>query len=140
MTMITKQISIFIENRQGRLAEICDIIAQNGINIRALSVADTTSFGILRLIVDDPERLESILRENHITASITSVISACIDDRPGGLVNLLRLLEDIQIEYMYTYISISGRGLYCPAGRPGQRGFRSSARSGVSRPEGSLND
>ena len=108
MTMITKQISIFIENRQGRLAEICDIIAQNGINIRALLVADTTSFGILRLIVDDPERLESILRENHITASITSVISACIDDRPGGLVNLLRLLEDIQIEYMYTYVSISG--------------------------------
>lgn len=108
MTMITKQVSIFIENRQGRLAEVCDIIAKNGINIRALSVADTTSFGILRLIVDDPERLEGILRENHITVSITSVISACIDDRPGGLVELLRLLEDIQIEYMYTYISISG--------------------------------
>ena len=106
--MNTKQISIFIENRHGRLAEVCDIVAKNGINIRALSVADTTSFGILRLIVDEPERLESILRENHITASITSVISACIDDRPGGLVELLRLLEDIQIEYMYTYISISG--------------------------------
>ncbi len=104
--MTTKQISIFIENRQGRLAEVTDIIAKNGINIRALSVADTTSFGILRLIVDEPERLESIMRANHVTASITSVISVCIDDRPGGLVELLRLLEDIQIEYMYSYVSV----------------------------------
>lgn len=108
--MIAKQISIFIENRQGRLAEVTDIIAKNGINIRALSVADTTSFGILRLIVDEPERLENILRENHITASITSVLAVCIDDRPGGLVELLRLLEDIQIEYLYTYVSVAGDG------------------------------
>lgn len=108
--MTTKQISIFIENRQGRLAEVTDIIAKNGINIRALSVADTTSFGILRLIVDDPERLEAILRENHITASITSVLSVCIEDKPGGLVSLLRQLEDIQIEYMYTYVSVAGDG------------------------------
>ncbi|MBQ8396630.1 MAG: ACT domain-containing protein [Clostridia bacterium] len=107
--MTTKQVSIFIENRQGRLAEVTDIIAKNGINIRALSVADTTSFGILRLIVDDPERLEGILREHHITASITSVLAVCINDKPGGLVELLRLLEDIQIEYMYTYVS-SGDG------------------------------
>ncbi len=106
--MITKQISIFIENRRGRLSEVTDIIAQNGINIRVLSVADTTSFGILRLIVDDPERLETILRENSITASITSVLSVCIANKPGGLVALLRLLEDIQIEYMYTYISQEG--------------------------------
>ncbi len=108
--MTAKQISIFIENRQGRLAEVTDIIAKNGINIRALSVADTTSFGILRLIVDDPERLEGILRENHITASITSVLSVCIEDKPGGLVELLRLLEDIQIEYIYTYVSVAGGG------------------------------
>lgn len=106
--MITKQISIFIENRHGRLAEVTDIIAKNGINIRALSVADTTSFGILRLIVDDPERLEGILRENRITASITSVLTVCIGDKPGALVDLLRKLEDIQIEYMYTYISADG--------------------------------
>ncbi len=108
--MTAKQISIFIENRQGRLAEVTDIIAKNGINIRALSVADTTSFGILRLIVDEPERLESIMRANHVTASITSVIAVCIDDRPGGLVELLRLLEDIQIEYMYSYVSEAGDG------------------------------
>ena len=106
--MTTKQISIFIENRRGRLSEVTDIIAQNGINIRALSVADTTSFGILRLIVDDPERLEAILRGSRITASITSVLSVCIANQPGGLVALLRLLEDIQIEYMYTYVSQEG--------------------------------
>ena len=103
--MVTKQISIFIENRRGRLSEVTDIIARNGVNIRALSVADTTSFGILRLIVDDPDRLEAILRENRVTASITSVLAVCIDNKPGGLVDLLRLLEDIQIEYMYTYVS-----------------------------------
>ena len=105
--MTAKQISIFIENRQGRLAEVTDIISKNNVNIRALSVADTTSFGILRLIVDEPERLESIMRANQVTASITSVIAVCINDRPGGLGELLHLLEDIQIEYMYSYVSES---------------------------------
>lgn len=103
--MQAKQISIFIENRNGRLAEVAEIIAGNRINIRALTVVDTTSFGILRLIVDEPERLSGILREKRITSSVTSVISVCISDKPGSLVDLLRLLEDIQIEYMYTYIA-----------------------------------
>lgn len=106
--MTAKQISIFIENRRGRLAEVTDLIAKNGISIRALSVADTTSFGILRLIVDDPERLETILRENHTTASITTVLAVRVDDTPGELSRLLRLLEDMQIEYMYTYVSMAG--------------------------------
>lgn len=106
--MTAKQISVFIENRNGRLAEVTQIIADSCINIRALTVVDTTSFGILRLIVDDPDRLERILREKRITASITTVISVCISDKPGGLVGLLRLLQDIQIEYMYTYISHTG--------------------------------
>ncbi len=106
--MTAKQISIFIENRRGRLAEVTDLIAQKGISIRALSVADTTSFGILRLIVDDPERLEAALRENHVTASITTVLAVRVDDTPGELSRLLRLLDDIQIEYMYTYVSMEG--------------------------------
>ncbi len=105
--MIIKQISIFIENRPGRLAEITDIISKNDINIRALSIADTTNFGILRIIVDNPELVEEKLRQNNITASITSVLSVGIKDRPGGLADVLQLLakNGIAIEYMYAFLA-----------------------------------
>ena len=105
--MIIKQISIFIENRQGRLAEVTDILGKNDVNICALSIADTTDFGILRIIVDDPDRVINILKENNITASTTSVLSVIVDDRPGGLAAVLRILADhgITVEYMYAYIS-----------------------------------
>lgn len=101
--MIIKQISIFVENRKGRLAEITGIIAENGINIRALSIADTTHFGVLRVIVDNPFETERILRENNITASITGVIAVNVSDAPGGLHKVLRLLSenDLSVEYMY---------------------------------------
>ena len=95
--MIIKQISIFVENKPGRLAEITEIIAKNNINIRALSVADTTHFGILRIIVDNPEEVERILRDAGLTVSITSVITACIHDRPGGLAEVLKLLSSRDI-------------------------------------------
>ncbi len=112
--MIIKQISIFVENKPGRLAEITEIIAQKNINIRALSVADTTHFGILRIIVDDPEAVEKVLREAGLTVSITSVIRACIHDRPGGLAEVLKLLSahNIQIEYMYAFIAKSESQAY----------------------------
>lgn len=105
--MIIKQISIFIENKPGRLAEITDIIAKNNINMRALSLADTANFGILRIIVDDADKVGKILKENNITVSITSVISICVEDRPGGLSEILKLLaaENIGIEYMYAFVS-----------------------------------
>ncbi len=112
--MIIKQISIFVENKPGRLAEITEIIAKNNINIRALSVADTTHFGILRIIVDNPEEVERVLRDAGLTVSITSVITACIHDRPGGLAEVLKLLSsrDIQIEYMYAFIAKSDNEAY----------------------------
>ena len=112
--MIIKQISIFVENKPGRLAEITEIIAKNNINIRALSVTDTTHFGILRIIVDNPEEVERILRDAGLTVSITSVITACIHDRPGGLAEVLKLLSsrDIQIEYMYAFIAKSDNEAY----------------------------
>ena len=112
--MIIKQISIFVENKPGRLAEITGIIAENNINIRALSVADTTHFGILRIIVDDPEEVERVLREAGLTVSITSVITACIKNRPGGLAEVLKLLSDndIAIEYMYAFIAKSDNEAY----------------------------
>lgn len=105
--MIIKQISIFIENRQGRLAEVTDILGKNDVNIRALSIADTTDFGILRIIVDDPDSVIGILKDNNITASTTSVLSVIVDDKPGGLAAVLKILADqgITVEYMYAYIS-----------------------------------
>jgi hypothetical protein len=105
--MIIKQLSIFIENKPGRLAEITGIIAENNINMRALSLADTSDFGILRIIADDAGKVEKILKENGITAKITDVISVCVEDSPGGLAGILKLLaaENIGIEYMYAFIS-----------------------------------
>lgn len=105
--MIIRQISIFIENRAGRLAEITDIIAKNNVNIRALSIADTTNFGILRIIVDEPETVEKLLKKNGMTVSITNVISVCVEDRPGGLAEILKLLaeQNITVEYMYAFVS-----------------------------------
>ena len=112
--MIIKQISIFVENKPGRLAEITEIIAKNDINIRALSVADTTHFGILRIIVDDLEMVQRVLKEAGLTVSITSVITAAINDRPGGLAEVLKLFaaHDIQIEYMYAFIAKSENEAY----------------------------
>ena len=105
--MIIKQISIFVENKPGRLAEITEIIASKGINIRALCVADTTHFGILRIIVDDPVEVERVLREAGLTVSITNVITAGIHDKPGSLAEVLKLFADngITIEYMYAFIA-----------------------------------
>lgn len=104
--MLVKQISIFIENKSGRLAEVTRTLGDNDIDISALSIADTTDFGILRLIVNDPERAERILKENGYTVSCTSVIAIGIPDRPGGLANALEILreESIGIEYMYAFV------------------------------------
>jgi len=105
--MIIKQISIFVENRAGRLAEVTEIIANNNINLRALSLADTTNFGILRIIVDEPNKVEKILKENGMTVSVDSVLSICVDDKPGGLAQALKVLSDnnMDIEYLYAFVS-----------------------------------
>ena len=105
--MIIKQISIFVENKAGRLAEITETIANAGIDIRALSIADTTDFGILRLIVDKPEAAALTLKEAGLTVSITNVIAVGIDDTPGAFSVPMRILADagIDVEYMYAFIS-----------------------------------
>ena len=105
--MIIKQISIFVENKAGRLAEITETIAKAGIDIRALSIADTTDFGILRLIVDKPEAAALTLKEAGLTVSITNVIAVGIDDTPGAFSVPMRILADagIDVEYMYAFIS-----------------------------------
>jgi hypothetical protein len=102
--MFVKQISVFIENRAGRLEEITGILARSGINIRALSLADTSDFGILRLIVDAPDRASDILKREGFTVRENDVIATEVGDRPGGLHDILTLFSKagISIEYMYA--------------------------------------
>ncbi len=112
--MVIKQISVFVENKEGRLAEITEKIAAAGVDIRALSIADTTDFGILRLIVDRPEETEKALRDEGFTVSVTNVIAVGIDDVPGGFAKPMRVLADahIDVEYMYAFISRDTKKAY----------------------------
>ena len=105
LRMVIKQLSVFVENQPGRLAEISEVLRQKEINIRALSIADTTNFGILRMIVNHPARAESALREQGFTVSQTDVIAVGVTDEPGGLVVALKALADakITVEYMYAF-------------------------------------
>lgn len=112
--MNIKQLSIFVENKQGRLAEITEIISKAGANIRALSIADTTDFGILRIIVDKPDEAAALLKESGITVSVTNVIAIGIDDIPGAFSRPMRLLSDagIDVEYMYAFITRKSEKAY----------------------------
>jgi hypothetical protein len=105
--MLVKQISVFLENKSGRLAEVTSTLGRNNIDISALSIADTTDFGILRLIVNKPELAEKILKDEGYTVSCTSVIAIGVQDKPGGLAVALEILEreSIGIEYMYAFVS-----------------------------------
>ena len=102
-----QQISIFVENKSGRLAEITEALAAAKVDIRAVSIADTSDFGILRLIVDKPKEAVEALKAAGLTASLTSVIAMGIDDQPGEFAKALRVLADnkIGVEYMYAFIS-----------------------------------
>jgi len=101
-----KQISVFLENKSGRLAAVTKVLGLNDIDISALSIADTTDFGILRLIVNKPDMAEKALNENGFTVSITEVIAISIPDKPGGLATALEVLqnESISIEYTYAFV------------------------------------
>lgn len=107
--MKAEQISIFLENKSGRLAEVTDLLARNNINIRALSLADTADFGIFRLIVNDPGKALSLLKENGFTVSRNEVVAAVVPDRPGGLAGILSTLQgkQINVEYMYAFVQRS---------------------------------
>ena len=105
--MIIKQLSIFVENRPGRMAEITEALAEQGVDIRALSLADTTDFGILRLIVNNPDAAITILNEAGVMVRSTEVIAVSVADRPGEFSNAVRVLSDAQvnIEYLYAFLS-----------------------------------
>lgn len=108
--MKVEQISIFIENKSGRLAEVTGVLGASGVNIRALSLADTSDFGILRLIVDKPGEALEILRTNSFTVSKTEVVGVEVPDQPGGLSTILSVLDknSVNVEYMYAFVERSG--------------------------------
>ncbi|MBF4467987.1 MAG: acetolactate synthase [Methanobrevibacter arboriphilus] len=103
--MKISQLSIFLENKEGRLWNALDALANGGVNIRALSLADTSDFGILRIIVHDPEKAKKILEENDFIVKIIDVVGVELDDTPGGLANVLKLLNEnnINLEYIYAF-------------------------------------
>lgn len=104
--MLIKQISVFLENTPGRLAKLTKILAENEIDIIAICIADTTDFGILRCIVDDPEKAVEVLVQHNFTASTTKVMAVELEDIPGGLAKVLEYLSegDISIEYVYSFV------------------------------------
>jgi hypothetical protein len=108
--MRVEQISIFLENTSGRLAAVTRILADAGVNIRSLSLADTADFGVLRLIVDRTDQAQQVLKDNGFTVGKTDVIAVAVPDRPGGLAGILELLDGagINVEYMYAFVQRSG--------------------------------
>ena len=103
--MIIKQLSVFLENKSGRLTELTGTLEKNDINITALSVAETSEYGILRCIVSDPEKAVIALRHDGFSVRLTDVICVSMPNRPGALARMLRLLSDakISVEYMYAF-------------------------------------
>ena len=112
--MTINQLSIFVENKAGTVAEITKSIAKAGVSIRALSVADTQEFGILRLIVSDVTKAKEALSESECVVSVTKVIGVEIPDVAGGLSEVLELMSEnnINVEYLYASITISGKHAY----------------------------
>nr|WP_316623166.1 ACT domain-containing protein [uncultured Ruminococcus sp.] len=112
--MAIKQLSIFVENREGTLVTVTDAIAKAGVDIRAMSVADTNDFGIFRLIVTDIDKAKKALDEADAFVSITEVVGVALEDKPGALAKVVKILADhnINIEYMYAFITVSKQFAY----------------------------
>ena len=104
--MKIKQLSIFLENKKGRMRKALEILAQAGINIRALSIADTSDFGILRLIVPQPEEAQALLLDNNFVVKMGHVIAVEMTDQPGGLSTVLGILDNASnnLEYLYAFV------------------------------------
>jgi hypothetical protein len=105
--MVIEQISVFVENKQGALKDILDVLADAGIDIRAIMIADTTDFGILRMIVPEPDKTLGLLKGKGIAASKTEVTGCKLADEPGALRNVLATLQDanISVEYIYAFVT-----------------------------------
>lgn len=103
--MTVKQISIFLENKPGKLAEVTDVLAVNDINLRALSLAEASDFGIVRIIVDDVYNASTVLKDADYVISINKVLAVTVPDTPGGLAKVIRVLgsNGVNVEYMYGF-------------------------------------
>lgn len=110
--MSMKQLSIFLENRTGQLAEITSVLAQNNIDLRALHISETADYGVLRLITSEWERAKQILTEDNVLVSISDVVTVSVPDRPGGLSSLVKVLSDnnISVSYMYSVFGKTNGG------------------------------
>ena len=108
--MKVEQISVILENKPGALAEVTRILGDSGVNIRALSLADTKDFGILRLIVNDNEKAMEILGRKGLTVRKTEVVAVEVPDRPGGLAEIIKILAEasVNVEYLYAFVQQSG--------------------------------
>jgi hypothetical protein len=104
--MFIKQISVFIENKSGRISDIASILEKKGVNIRALSLADSADFGILRLIVDKADEACEALNENDVTARLTDVVAVEVEDCVGGFAKAMKIIDEagINVEYMYAFV------------------------------------
>ena len=111
---MVKQLSIFVQNKSGKLAVSLAVLRDNGIDIRALTIADTPDFGILRLLVDDAEKAEKVLRDNGFLVQCTDVVVVPVRDERGGLASLLEPMAEagVNIEYMYSLISRDAKDAY----------------------------
>jgi len=101
-----KQISVFLENREGRLYDVCNILGENSISIRALTIAESADFGVLRMFVDKPDEALNKLKEAGFSASFSDVVIVEVEDNPGGLAKILKTLvtNKVNIEYMYAFV------------------------------------
>ena len=102
--MKVRQVSVFLENRSGRMAKITTVLGNAGINIRAMSLADTSDFGILRLVMTDTDKGVAILKKNSFTVKVTDVIAVAIPDQPGALGDLLSVIESAGLNLEYVYV------------------------------------
>ena len=112
--MAIKQLTVFVQNRKGSIVSVTDILAKNDINIRALSIAETEDFGILRLIVNDEQKAEKVLGENGHLIKIVDVVGVKIGDEPGRLTSALDVLDkaDINTEYLYAFMARTEKHAY----------------------------
>ncbi len=104
-----KQLSIFLENRKGRLREVTQVLAEANVNIRALALAESAEFGILRLVVDNPEKARSVLSSSGFTVKEQEVFAVEVPDKPGGFYQVVKLLADADINIDYTYAFVGGK-------------------------------
>jgi hypothetical protein len=109
--MKAEQISVFLENKAGRLAEVTGILSEANVNIRALALADTSDFGVLRLIVDNNAKAVEVLKSRGFTVGRTDVLAVEVEDKPGGLHRILDMLNKakINVEYMYAFVQHTGK-------------------------------